>query len=184
MIYVTTILNRSCFYLMHPAYTLRSIQKIPASLAQTWAFFSNPNNLFDITPPQLNLKVTNKIADEAYAGQLITYTVKPLLGVPLNWETEITEVAHQQKFTDNQRKGPYSLWHHQHFFTAIPGGVEMADVVHYRLPLGLLGNMAHALFIKAKLEEIFSYRFHKINEMFGAWPGAEMILNFGSESWE
>ncbi len=184
MICGATILRCSCFQFMHSAYTLRSTQKISGSLAQAWAFFSNPNNLFDITPPQLNLKVTNEIADEAYAGQLITYTVKPLLGIPLNWETEITEVVPQQKFTDNQRKGPYSLWHHQHFFTAIPGGVEMIDVVHYRLPLGLLGNMAHGLFVKEKLKEIFSYRFDKVNAMFGAWPGAKMELKFGKENWE
>ena len=169
---------------MHSAYTLRSTQKISGSLAQTWAFFSNPNNLFDITPPQLNLIVTSEIAHEAYPGQLITYTVKPLLGIPLNWETEITEVDHEKKFTDNQRKGPYNLWHHQHFFTAIPGGVEMTDFVYYRLPLGLLGNMAHSVFVKAKLKEIFSYRFNKINALFGAWPGAELVLQFGSEKWE
>jgi ligand-binding SRPBCC domain-containing protein len=102
---------------------------MPVSLEQAWDFFSNPNNLLTITPPFLNLKITNKVyGDEIYAGQIITYKVKPLLGIPLFWLTEIRHVERLKMFVDEQRKGPYKLWHHQHHFKAIEGGVEMKDL--------------------------------------------------------
>src|SRR5438067_1599429 len=117
---------------MSKVYQLVSVQRIPASLEKAWSFFSDPGNLKAITPPFLNLKVTNEIyGDSAYAGQIITYSVKPLLGIPLFWMTEITQVAPLKFFVDEQRKGPYKLWHHQHHFKAIDGGVEMRDIVHY-----------------------------------------------------
>lgn len=138
----------------------------------TWEFFSNPKNLLTITPPFLNLKVTNELyGDKAYTGQIITYTVKPLLGIPLFWMTEITHVKPLEMFVDEQRKGPYKLWHHQHHFRAIEGGVEMTDIVHYRLPMGPLGTLANGLLVKQKLNDIFSYRFNRVNELLGTWPG-------------
>ena len=162
---------------MSRIYRLKSIQKIPTKLEDAWAFFSNPHNLLAITPPFLNLKVTNEIfGNEAYAGQVITYTVKPLFGIPVSWMTEITHIDKLRLFVDEQRKGPYQLWHHQHHFKAIEGGVEMTDMVHYRLPFGVLGNLAHAITVKNKLEEIFKYRYFKINEVFGDWPESTMQL--------
>jgi ligand-binding SRPBCC domain-containing protein len=153
---------------------LKSIQKIPASLEKTWEFFSNPKNLAEITPSFLNLKVTNEIyGDKAYPGQVLTYTVKPLLGISIEWMTEITHVEHMKMFVDEQRKGPYKLWHHQHHFKEIEGGVEMTDLVHYRVPFGPLGNMAHPLIVKNKLRDIFLYRFGRVNEIFGSWPGED-----------
>jgi len=156
---------------MGTVHNLISIQKLPASLEETWNFFSNAHNLLTITPPFLNLKVTNEIfGDEVYAGQIIVYKVKPLGGIGIFWVTEITHIQSKKMFVDEQRKGPYKLWHHQHHFKAIDGGTEMTDIVHYSLPLGILGGIAHS-FVKKKLIQIFSYRFEKTNQLFGTWPG-------------
>ena len=138
---------------------------------------SNPHNLLIITPPFLNLKMTNELfGDEVYAGQVMTYTVKPLFGIPVQWMTEITHVERLKLFVDEQRKGPYRLWHHQHHFNPIEGGVEITDLIHYRLPLGILGNAMNAVAVKNKLREIFTYRYFKINEIFGDWKDSEMNL--------
>lgn len=106
-----------------------------------------------------------------YPGQIIAYTVSPLLGIPLYWMTEITHVREQQFFVDEQRVGPYALWHHQHHFKAIPNGVEMKDIVHYKLPLGWLGQLGNALFVRRQLESIFDYRWNVLEERFGKMPG-------------
>lgn len=108
--------------------------------------------------------------DKMYPGQIIMYTVKPLAGIPLFWMTEITQVESGRYFVDEQRVGPYSLWHHQHHFKAIPGGVEMTDLVHYRIPLGPLGDLANLLFVRRELEEIFDFRRKKLESVFGVMP--------------
>jgi len=162
---------------MSTVHSLYSRQKVPATLEEVWSFFSDAENLKNMTPPELNLKVTNEVYGESvYAGQVMTYQVKPLLGIPLFWLTEITHVVDKQYFVDEQRKGPYQLWHHQHHFTAIEGGVEMTDLVHYRLPLGFLGSIANSLLVKKELEKIFTYRYRKIVELFGKWEGEEMEI--------
>jgi len=102
-----------------------------------------------------------------YAGQLIEYRVSPVLGIPMYWMTEITHVVEGKYFIDEQRFGPYALWHHQHHFRAVEGGVEMTDIVHYKIPLGPLGWIADRLFVRQKLEQIFDYRYRKVSEMFG-----------------
>lgn len=141
------------------------------------AIFSDAKNLLVLTPPHLNLKVTNEVyGNEVYAGQVMLYKVKPLLGIPLPWMTEITQVQPLKYFVDEQRKGPYKLWHHQHHFKAIEGGVEMIDLVHYRLPFGVLGNIANALIVKKELQKIFAYRYKKIIELLGDWKGGTMEL--------
>ncbi len=139
-------------------------------MERAWDFFSNPMNLKEITPAQMGFNVTSDpdfSARKMYAGQVITYTVKPLLGIPLFWMTEITHVQEGQFFVDEQRVGPYSLWHHQHHFKAIPGGVEMTDLVHYRVPLGWLGDFANWLFVSRQLKGIFDYRWNKLEEVLG-----------------
>src|SRR6476469_6117316 len=114
---------------MSKVHLFTSVQKIPVTIHDAWDFFSNPANLFTLTPPHLNLKFTNKLfGDDMYPGQVITYKVKPLLGIPLFWMTEITHVEKHHFFVDEQRKGPYALWHHQHHFKPVPGGVEMTDI--------------------------------------------------------
>jgi len=165
-----------CYLIMGTVHNLMSNQKLPLSLKETWNFFSDAHNLLTITPPFLNLKVTNEIfGDEVYAGQMLTYKVMPLAGIGISWVTEIKHIQTNKMFVDEQRKGPYKLWHHQHHFKAIEGGTEMTDIVHYRLPFGVFGRAAHPI-VKRKLIEIFSYRFEKINELFGRWPGQMMNI--------
>ncbi|HZF66271.1 MAG TPA: SRPBCC family protein [Chitinophagaceae bacterium] len=162
---------------MSKTYTLKSVQTLPCSIDQAWEFFSNPKNLFTITPAYLNLKVTSNIENqEIFEGQEIRYTVKPLFGIPMSWQTRITEVKPQRLFVDEQEKGPYKLWRHQHFFNPIEGGVEMADLVHYQVPFSLLGSLANKFTIRKKLRQIFTYRYFKVNQLFGSWPGATIDL--------
>jgi ligand-binding SRPBCC domain-containing protein len=150
-------------------YTLKRVQRLPISLEQAWEFFSSPKNLKEITPAHLGFVIHSdpEFIREMYSGQVITYTVKPVLGIPLFWMTEITHVENGKFFVDEQRVGPYALWHHQHHFKPIPGGVEMTDLVHYRLPLGFLGDIAHALFVRRQLQQIFDYRWNKLEAVFG-----------------
>jgi ligand-binding SRPBCC domain-containing protein len=149
-------------------YNLKQEQFLPVSLDEAWEFFSHPKNLAVMTPEYLNLKFTNELfGDGMYPGQVITYKVKPLLGIPMFWMTEITHVVPGKFFVDEQRFGPYALWHHQHHFEAVEGGVMMTDIVHYKAPLGFLGDIAVSLFIKKQLNEIFDFRKKKVTELFG-----------------
>lgn len=157
---------------MSKIYSLKTVQRIPVSVGEAWDFFSKPDNLKDITPANLGFDIISKHhGKEMYAGQIIEYKVRPLLGIPLYWMTEITHVEHQRFFVDEQRFGPYSLWHHQHHFKAIDGGVEMTDIVHYKLPLWFLGDIAQVLFVKAQLSGIFTHRYTAVEEKFGKWNG-------------
>jgi ligand-binding SRPBCC domain-containing protein len=159
---------------MSQTYSIKTVQKIPVSLAQAWDFFSKPDNLKDITPSNLGFQIRSKHhGSTMYAGQIIEYTVKPILGIPLYWMTEISTVVEQTYFIDEQRFGPYTLWHHQHHFKAIEGGVEMTDIVHYRLPLWILGDLANSLFVQSQLQGIFDHRFFATEQKFGAWPGGQ-----------
>jgi ligand-binding SRPBCC domain-containing protein len=151
-------------------YSIKEVQQMPVSLDEAWSFFSHPRNLAVMTPEYLNLKFTNELfGNEMYPGQVMTYKVKPLLGIPMFWMTEITHVRDREFFVDEQRFGPYALWHHQHHFREIPGGVEMTDLVHYKVPGWVLGDLANTLFIRKKLEEIFSFRRKKVEELFGVF---------------
>lgn len=155
-------------------HSVKTVQKIPISLEQAWNFFSSPANLQVITPARMGFKTISKHhGEKMYAGQIIEYKVKPLLGIPIYWMTEITHVEDKRYFIDEQRFGPYDMWHHQHHFKAIEGGVEMTDIVHYKNPLWFLGELANILFIKNQLKAIFSYRFLKTEELFGKWPGGQ-----------
>lgn len=157
---------------MSKVYSFQTIQKIPITLPEAWDFFSKPSNLKDITPAKLGFEIVSKYhGEKMYPGQIIEYTVKPVLGIPLYWMTEITHVKDQQYFVDEQRFGPYSLWHHQHHFKEIPGGVEMTDIVHYKIPLWILGDMANTLLVTAQLRDIFQYRFSAVEKRFGQWKG-------------
>ncbi|MBL7832136.1 MAG: SRPBCC family protein [Saprospiraceae bacterium] len=149
-------------------YKLERIQKIPVSLDEAWQFFSRPENLRKITPKEMGFVIKSDVKDiEMFSGMLIVYTVKPVLGIPMTWVTEIKNIKDKEHFIDEQRFGPYSLWHHQHKFKAIEGGVEMTDVVQYVLPLGIIGQIMNTLFIKNKLKQIFDYRVKVVEELFG-----------------
>jgi ligand-binding SRPBCC domain-containing protein len=155
---------------MSATYSIKTVIRIPVSMDKAWDFFSRPDNLQLITPEHLGFKIISQHhGQQMYAGQIIEYKVKPLLGIPLYWMTEITQAVDRKYFIDEQRVGPYSMWHHQHHFQEIPGGVEMTDIVHYRLPLGFLGDIAHVLFVKRQLEHIFSYRTQRVESIFGQW---------------
>ena len=155
-------------------HSLKTAQLIPVSVSQAWTFFSDPSNLADLTPGYLDFTVvSHHQGNVMYPGQIIEYTIKPLLGIPVYWMTEITHVRHEQFFVDEQRYGPYSFWHHQHRFKPVEGGLEMTDIVHYKMPLGFLGGMANGLFVRRQLEQIFSYRFEKIEVKFGPWPAGQ-----------
>lgn len=155
---------------MAAAYSIKTVQKIPVSREKAWDFFSNPANLQTITPEGMGFEIISRHhGDKMYAGQLIEYKVKPVAGIPVYWMTEITQVKEGEYFIDEQRFGPYTLWHHQHHFREIPGGVEMTDIVHYKIPLGFLGRIAQGLFVKNKLRKIFDFRYRKVEELFGKW---------------
>ncbi|HEX8461140.1 MAG TPA: SRPBCC family protein [Segetibacter sp.] len=153
---------------MSKVYSLKTIQKIPITLEQAWEFFSRADNLKEITPAEMGFVIKSKHhGPKMYAGQIIEYTVKPVLGIPLYWMTEITHVKDGVYFIDEQRYGPYSLWHHQHHFKEIAGGIEMTDIVHYKMPFWFLGDIANALFVKQQLKKIFDFRFEMVEKKFG-----------------
>jgi ligand-binding SRPBCC domain-containing protein len=156
---------------MSKVYTLKTKQCLPMSIQEAWNFFSSPINLKVITPKHMGFIIKGDMNDlkRMHAGQIINYTVKPLAGIPMTWTTEITHVVEHEYFVDEQRFGPYALWHHKHFFKEIDGGVEMEDIVHYKIPFGFLGDIANTLFVKRKLKEIFDYRFEKLHELFGKY---------------
>jgi len=140
---------------------------IPLDINECWNFFKDPANLAEITPDEMGFKITsppNK--GEMYEGQIITYTVKPVLGIPINWMTEITSVNAPYRFVDTQLVGPYKVWHHQHHFVETSQGTMMTDIVNYSIPFGPLGGIADKLFVQAKLKAIFDYRTEKINQIF------------------
>lgn len=150
-------------------YKLHTKQNLPISLSEAWSFFSNPNNLKVITPDYMGFHIQSGADRSMYPGQIIEYIVTPLFGIKTKWITEITHAIDQQYFVDEQRFGPYSLWHHKHFIREIDGGVEMEDLIHYKLPFGILGRLVHPLLVKPKLNEIFQYRENKLIEIFGVF---------------
>ncbi|PUZ26495.1 Ligand-binding SRPBCC domain-containing protein [Chitinophaga costaii] len=153
---------------MAAIHRLERTQNIPIDLEQAWNFFSRPGNLEKITPAYMRFRITSPPVARMYAGEVITYFIRPLLGIPLAWMTEITHVQEGRYFVDEQKKGPYALWHHQHHFEAVPGGIKMTDIVHYQLPLGFLGTLAGKLFVNRQLEDIFAYRREAIEQLFGS----------------
>lgn len=147
-------------------YTLERRQILPVSLEEAWRFFSNPANLVKITPPDMDFRITSPPCEETYAGQIITYTVRPLMRVAVSWTTEITHVERPNFFVDEQRFGPYRFWHHQHRFRQVEGGVEMHDLVHYLLHHDHLVGLINRLIVAPRLRRIFDYRSRKLQELF------------------
>ncbi len=150
-------------------HTLYTKQKLPISVDEAWEFFSNPRNLKTITPDYMGFNILSGADRPMFPGQLIQYIVTPVAGIKTNWVTEITHVREKEYFVDEQRFGPYALWHHKHFIKPIPGGIEMEDIVDYKLPFGFIGNLMHPVVVKPKLKEIFSFRRIKLLALFGEY---------------
>lgn len=150
-------------------YTLHKKQNLPISLEEAWNFLSNPKNLKIITPDYMSFDMISKTDRPLYTGQILQYIVTPLLGIKTKWVSEITHIEDKKYFVDEQLYGPYSLWHHKHFIKEIEGGVEMEDIIDYKIPLGFLGQLVHPFLVKPKLEEIFNYRQQKLIELFGEY---------------
>lgn len=152
---------------MGKIYRLQYEQVLNTSMENAWTFFSGADNLEKITPSYMRFHVTSPKTDRpVYAGQIITYVIHPVLGIPVKWMTEITHVVEGKYFIDEQRQGPYGFWHHQHHFEEVPGGVKMTDIVHYSMPLGILGNLAHALFVQRQLRDLFAFRKEAVEQLF------------------
>lgn len=147
-------------------YTLTVMQELPIGLPEAWKFFSSPANLEKITPEHMGFRITSGAPGAMYPGQIISYKVSPFPGIKVNWVTEITHVEEGKFFVDEQRFGPYSMWHHEHHFEQKEGATIMTDKVSYKIPFGILGHLAHLLFIKRQLKRIFEYRIKVLEEMF------------------
>lgn len=150
-------------------YRLHKKQNLPITVEQAWEFLSNPANLKTITPDYMSFDILSGADRPMFPGQIIQYIVTPVLGIKTKWVTEITHVMDRKYFVDEQRFGPYSLWHHKHFIKEIKGGVEMEDIIDYKIPMGWLGQLVHPFLVKPKLEEIFNYRTLKLEELFGKY---------------
>ena len=148
-------------------YTLHSKQNLPISKAEAWQFLADPKNLKVITPDYMGFHILSGADRPMFAGQIIQYIVTPVMSIKTKWVTEITHVKDGTYFVDEQRFGPYTLWHHKHFIKEIEGGVEMEDIIDYKVPFGWLGQLVHPILVKPKLDEIFDYRKKKLIELFG-----------------
>lgn len=156
-------------------HSIKAVQFIPVSITEAWQFFSAPANLVRITPGDFSFQIiSHHHGEEIYQGQIIEYTVRPLWGIPWYWMTEITHVHPMKYFVDEQRYGPFGMWHHQHHFREVAGGVEMTDIVHYSVPGWWFGNIIDKLVVRKKLESLFRYRFGEIEKLFGKWEGQEV----------
>jgi ligand-binding SRPBCC domain-containing protein len=164
-------------------YRLHSRQLIPHPLDKIWPFFLRPENLNRITPPDLGFVIRSPVPSEMTPGLIITYTVRPLMGIPVSWVTEITHLHPPAAdrdwalFVDEQRFGPYRFWHHRHLFTQQDQTTLMEDEVHYGLPLGFLGRLVHPWLIRPRLMAIFSYRSRIIEQLYEA-QSAEISISY------
>lgn len=145
---------------------LEQSQFLPINLDEAWNFFSSPKNLNAVTPKDLVFEITSTLPDLMYEGLIITYRIKPMLNISINWCTEITHIKEQQYFIDEQRKGPYYIWHHEHHFKQVEGGVIMTDILHYHIGKSIFGWFAGKLFVHKKVKEIFDFRIKTLNDIF------------------
>ena len=155
---------------MGTVHQLERRQVIPVGLDEAWSYFATPRNLEEMTPPSLRFSTLWGGDEPMHVGQLIAYRVGIAPGIRVGWLTEITAVEQRRAFVDEQRRGPYALWHHLHRFTEVPGGTECLDRVRYELPFGPLGALAHALWVRRQLEGIFAFREAHLRRRFGPPP--------------
>ncbi len=145
---------------------LKQEQFLPISLDQAWEFFATPKNLNEVTPADMVFEITSHLPDKMYEGLIITYRIKPMLNIPIDWCTEITHIKEKEFFVDEQRKGPYNIWHHEHHFKAVEGGVMMTDLLYYDIGKSVFGWLAGKLFVNQKVEAIFKYRYKTLEKYF------------------
>ena len=145
---------------------LLSTQVIPRPLDEVWEFFSTPKNLNVLTPSEMSFEFTHGADEPMHLGQLIEYRVQILPLIKATWLTEITHLKDHSYFVDEQRIGPYQFWYHEHRFTEVDDGVEVEDIVHYALPLWWFGRLAHWLFVRRQLQQIFHFRRQVLDERF------------------
>lgn len=145
---------------------LKQEQFLPISLEEAWEFFSTPLNLNVITPPDMHFEIISELPKKIHPGLLIHYKIMPVMHIKMNWTTEITEVVEFDHFVDEQRKGPYRYWHHEHHFKSVDGGVMMTDILHYDIGMSFLGWIAGELFVHQRVDDIFDYRFKKLQHYF------------------
>lgn len=146
-------------------------ERLPISLEEAWAFFSDPRNLAVLTPPSLGFDILGDPPESMYPGLMLHYRVRPLFRVPVTWLTEITHVREPKFFVDEQRVGPYRVWHHEHHFREVPGGVEMRDRVTYALPFGPLGALLDRLLVRGRVRRIFEFRRRVLAQRFARSTG-------------
>ncbi len=150
-------------------YTLSTKQRVARPLDTVFAFYAEPRNLARLTPPSLGFRLVDPSEPVMARGLRLTYRIRPL-GIPMTWVSEITEYDPPHWFADEQRRGPYAYWHHEHTFRAVDGGTEVADEVTYGLPFGPVGRLVHALVVRRQLAAIFSFRETAVRETFGGGP--------------
>ena len=145
---------------------LKQEQFLPITLDEAWHFFATPKNLNEVTPDDMVFEITSELPDTMYEGLLIQYRLKPMLNIPIEWCTEITHIREKEYFVDEQRKGPYNIWHHEHHFRAVSGGVMMTDLLHYDIGKSVIGWIAGRLFVDKKVKTIFEYRRKAMETLF------------------
>ena len=152
-------------YLENGVYELRTLQKLPITLKESWSFFSSPKNLFKITPPHMNFKILTDF-NKMYEGQIIKYKVSPFPLLRVGWTTKITFVEEPFSFVDKQISGPFSIWEHEHIFEKSKNEVLAYDIVKFKLPLGALGRFFGGWLVKYQLKKIFEYRKLQLQKIF------------------
>ncbi len=160
-------------------YQIKTSQVLPISLSTAWEFFSDPRNLSKITPEWLDFEILTELPRKMYAGMIIVYKIRPILNLPTRWVTEITHVNEPFYFVDEQRFGPYRMWHHEHIFKEIQNNsVQIQDIVSYTMPFGFLGEIVNNLFIKNRVLKIFEYRKEILKKTFGASENSEEQIEY------
>ena len=151
------------YYMIHRIYRE---QKLPISLEEAWLFFATPKNLNEVTPKELDFKVLSPLPDKMYEGLILQYSITPMINISVNWCTEITHIKEMDYFVDEQRQGPYKMWHHEHHFSRIPEGVLMKDILYYDIGKSIFGDIAGKLFVHKKVKEIFDFRYKALENYF------------------
>ena len=146
--------------------TLKREQTLPVSMEKAWDFFSDPENLNEITPEDMTFRIMSTLPEKMYEGMLIHYKISPFLSIPMDWVTEITHIREKEFFIDEQRIGPYRIWHHEHHFRKTENGILMTDLLNYDVGMGVLGSIAGAVFVHRKVRSIFDYRYEKLKNLF------------------